>query len=165
LLAARAASLRDRQASVYQLVLVFTAHQTETRRNMTRTIRYDPKTEARLQGLLDEYSVPNWFDLEGSVLAFCPDSVVQSFIAAKAATMQSGLRVRRMPRRWNWPRQFPSQQIPAVSWSPYHHQLHTDHRLVVVRLCGGGITRVGPSGTAQTEHFPLGTPLKTFMNR
>jgi len=83
--AARAASLRDRQAAVYQQVLAFTAHQTETRRNTTKTIRYDSKTEARLQSLLDEYSPPNWFDLEGHVLAFCPDSVVEAFIAAKAA--------------------------------------------------------------------------------
>lgn len=83
--AARAADLRDRQASVYQQILAYSAHQTEVRRNLTRTVRYDAKTEQRLQGLLDDYSAPNWFELEGNVLAFCPDSVVDAFIGAKTA--------------------------------------------------------------------------------
>lgn len=83
--ASRAASLRDRQAGVYQQVLAFMSHQTETRRHLTRTIRYDAKTEARLQGQLDAYSPPDWFELQSSVLAFCPDSVVHAFIASKAA--------------------------------------------------------------------------------
>jgi hypothetical protein len=83
--AARAASLRDRQAAVYQRVLAFASHQTETRRNITRTVRYDEKTEARLQGILDAYAPPDWFELESQVLAFCPDSAVEAFIALKAA--------------------------------------------------------------------------------
>jgi len=83
--AARAASLRDRQAAVYQQVLAFTSHQTETRRNTTRAVRYDEKTEARLQDILDAYTPPDWFELQSQVLAFCPDSVVEAFIAAKAA--------------------------------------------------------------------------------
>jgi hypothetical protein len=83
--AARVASLRDRQAGVYQQVLAYTAHKNEIRRNISRTVRYDPETEARLQGLLDEYSPPNWFELEGQVLAFCPDAVIQAFRAAKEA--------------------------------------------------------------------------------
>lgn len=82
---ARAASLRDRQAAVYQQVLAFTSHQTETRRKITRKIRYDDKTEARLQGMLDAYKPPDWFELQSQVLAFCPDSVVEAFITAKAA--------------------------------------------------------------------------------
>ena len=83
--AARAASLRDRQASVYQQVLAFASHQTETRRNKSRPIRYVPRVEAGLQTLLDSYTPPNWFELQANVLAFCPDSVVDAFIAAKAA--------------------------------------------------------------------------------
>jgi hypothetical protein len=83
--AARAANLRDRQATVYQQVLAYTAHQTESRRKRTRKVRYEPQVEARLQDLLDGYTAPNWFDLQGNVLAFCPDSVVRAFIAAKEA--------------------------------------------------------------------------------
>jgi hypothetical protein len=83
--AARAASLRDRQAAVYQQVLAFMSHNTEVRRNVTRTIRYDDATEARRSDLLASYTPPNWFELQSSVLAFCPDSVVHAFIAAKEA--------------------------------------------------------------------------------
>lgn len=83
--AARAASLRDRQAAVYQQVLAFAAHQTETRRHLTQKIRYDPETEARLKGILDSFTPPNWFELEASALTFCPDPIVDAFISAKTA--------------------------------------------------------------------------------
>jgi hypothetical protein len=82
---AHSTALRDRQAAVYQQVLALAAHRTETRRNLTRTIRYDADTEARIKGTLDSYAPPNWFELESSVLAFCPDSVVDAFIAAHDA--------------------------------------------------------------------------------
>jgi hypothetical protein len=82
---AHSTAVRDRQAAVYQQILAFSAHQTESRRNITKTVRYDEKTEARLQGILDAYTPPDWFDLQASVLAFCPDSVVTAFTAAKAA--------------------------------------------------------------------------------
>jgi hypothetical protein len=83
--AARAASLRDRQAMVFQQVLAYVMHRTETRRKKTRRMRFEPEAEARLQALLDSYTPPNWFELEGNVLAFCPDSVVDAFIAARKA--------------------------------------------------------------------------------
>jgi hypothetical protein len=83
--AAREASLRDRQASVYQQILAFTAHRAQTRHQITRILRYDAETEARMQGILDSYSPPNLFELEGNVQAFCPDSVVAAFDAARRA--------------------------------------------------------------------------------
>lgn len=83
--AARASSLRDRQAGVYHEVLAFAAHRNETRRHVTRSVRYDEKTEARLKEIVDGYTAPNWFELEASVLAFCPDSVMDAFMAAQAA--------------------------------------------------------------------------------
>lgn len=83
--AARAASLRDRQAGVYQQILAFMSHQTETRRTKTRPVRYVPLAEAGCQALIDSYTPPNWFELQASVLAFCPDSVVDAFLAAKVA--------------------------------------------------------------------------------
>jgi len=61
------------------------SHQNQTRRNLTRTTRYDPGTENRLQDRLDAYSPPDWFELQSHVLAFCPDSVVHAFTAAKEA--------------------------------------------------------------------------------
>jgi hypothetical protein len=69
--AARSASARDRQASVYQQILAFASHQTETRRNTTRTIRYDKKTEARLQARLDAFTPPDWFEMQSQALDFC----------------------------------------------------------------------------------------------
>lgn len=83
--AARVANLRDRQAGVYQQVLAYASHQRESRRNKTRTVRYEAHVEAQLQALLDTYTVPNWFELQANVLAYCPDSVVAAFMAAKEA--------------------------------------------------------------------------------
>ena len=60
-------------------------HPTETRRNKTTPVRYVQHVEAGLKALLDSYKPPNWFELQANVLAFCPDSVVEAFIAAKAA--------------------------------------------------------------------------------
>jgi hypothetical protein len=82
---ARAANLRDRQAGVYQQVLAFASHQREARHKTTRAFRYTPDVEAGIQAHLDAYKPPDWFELQASVLAFCPDSVVDAFIAAKEA--------------------------------------------------------------------------------
>ena len=37
------------------------------------------------KAVLDSYSLPNWLELQASVLAFCPDSVMDAFTAAKTA--------------------------------------------------------------------------------
>jgi hypothetical protein len=80
--AARAANLRDRQAVVYQQVLVFVTHRNEARRNYSAPAI---GAEARTRKYLRSYKPPDWLEMQASVLAFCPDSVVDAFeVALKA---------------------------------------------------------------------------------